>query len=121
MWGLTPRFANAKADLPPSEPREFFPPIKRGPGLGVAPANLDLSVRSAEASGDVPDGEAVLDALPLANEARPADRLLLGAGSAEDHVAGIELLAERREARNGLGLQTAIGEFLIEMPANHAA
>jgi hypothetical protein len=53
MWGLTPRFANAKADLPPSGPREFFPPIKRGPGLGVAPANLDLSVRSAEASGDV--------------------------------------------------------------------
>jgi hypothetical protein len=28
---------------------------------------------------------------------------------AKDHVAGIELLAERREARNGLGLQTAIG------------
>ena len=54
----------------------------------------------------------MLDALPLANEARPGDRLLTGTDAAHDRVAAIDLATQRLEALDRLGLQSAIGQFL---------
>ena len=54
----------------------------------------------------------MLDALPLANEARSGDRLLTGTDAAHDRVAAIDLATQRLEALDRLRLQSAIGQFL---------
>src|SRR5690606_12084178 len=58
------------------------------------------------------DGDDVLDALVLADQAGAGDRALLVADAAEGDVPAVDLLAQRLEALQRLALQAAIGEFL---------
>jgi hypothetical protein len=54
----------------------------------------------------------VLDALALADQLRAGDRLVVAAYAAEGELPAVELLTQRLEPGQRLGLQPAIGEFL---------
>ena len=54
----------------------------------------------------------MLDALVFADQPRAGDRPVVGALAAHVDLAAVELLAERLEALDRLGLQPAIGQFL---------
>ena len=55
----------------------------------------------------------MLDALPLADQPRAGDRPRVGADlRASSLLAAVELLAERLQPLDRLGLQPAIGQFL---------
>jgi hypothetical protein len=54
----------------------------------------------------------VLGALPLANEARPGDRLLTGTDAEQHRIVAIDLATRRFEALDRLWLQSVVGQFL---------
>src|SRR5690606_38963061 len=56
--------------------------------------------------------DGVLDALPLADQPRAGDWLVVGADPAQHDVAAVELLAQSFEAFDGRRFQTAISQFL---------
>jgi hypothetical protein len=64
-------------------------------------------------------GDAVLDALVLADQSRADDRHIVAADAPQGGIAAVQLFTQGLEALDGFGLQPAIRNFLhaISQPA----
>ena len=85
-------------------------PSRAGDGAGDGGERAVGPPLELEAVGQHRDD--VLDALVLPDQPGPGDRPVVGADPAQDDVAAVELLAQRLQPGDRLGLQPAIGQFL---------